>query len=159
MSRFVIAAPVAGDAGAEAVASILAGLPEWFGVPENDRRYAEAARREPTWRALVADRAVGVMTLTRPTDAARDVHLLAVRREWHRCGVGKALIEAALDAAGREGARFLTVRTLGPSDPSAAYARTRAAHRAMGFAPLVELHGVWADGRPMMLLCRTVRET
>ena len=156
--RFSIAAPASGDGCATAVASIPADPPEWFGVQENARRYAETARHEPTWLALAGDRSTGVMTLTRPTDAARNVHLLAVRRERHRRGVGRALVAVALDAAGDEGARFLTVRTLGPSDPSAAYAGTRAAYLALGFAPLAELVGVWPDGRPMMLLCRTVQE-
>ena len=154
-----VSAPTAGDPCATAVAVILADLPEWFGVPESTQRYVEAARHGPTRLALAGDRPVGAMTLTRPTDAARDIHLLAVRRDWHRRGVGRMLVAAALGAARSEGARFLTARTLGPSEPSAAYAETRAAYLALGFAPLAELVGVWPDGRPMMLLCRAVRET
>ena len=144
------------DACAAAVASLLADLPDWFGVPENDARYAEASRRHPSWLARGAREVLGVLTLTAPTEEARDVHLLAVRRGWHRRGLGRALVAAAEARARAEGARALTVRTLGPSHPSRAYAGTRSAYAALGFVALAELEGVWGDGVPMLLMCRPI---
>lgn len=48
-------------AGADC-ASILAELPEWFGIPASNAEYAEFAQREPTWVAEDED-VLGVMTL------------------------------------------------------------------------------------------------
>ena len=81
-------------AGAEC-ASILAELPEWFGIPESNTAYAEAAERQPTWVAQESGEPLGVMVLTDPGFSALDVHLLAVRPRAHRQGVGKALIQQA----------------------------------------------------------------
>lgn len=143
------------EARAAAVLALLGGLPEWFGVPENAARHAEAARANPTWLAREGRDAVGALVLTSPTDEACDLHLLAVRRDRHRRGVGLALIEAAEAHARGLGARFLTVRTPGPSASSARHAETRAACRALGFAALAELDGVW-EGTPMLLMGRPI---
>ena len=136
---------------------ILETLPGWFGNAEARRSYAEAAARGPSWVASERGAPLGLLTLARPTEAARDVHLLAVRRDRHRRGVGRALLATAEEAARREGARCLTVRTLGPSAPGPAYEDTRAAYEALGCVPLAELRGVWED-MPMLLMCKAIEE-
>jgi ribosomal protein S18 acetylase RimI-like enzyme len=161
--RTVVAAgpPVPG-----VVARLLAALPEWFGHEQANRAYVDAARRLPTLLARVAggqaaaepgvagDGAiVGVLLLDRHLGTTAEIHLIAVDPGWHRRGVGRALVEAAAEFAGADGARLLEVKTPGPSRPDAAYERTRAFYLALGFEPVEELAGLW-PGIPCLLLVR-----
>ena len=132
--------------------TILASLPEWFGIAESNAAYARAAEEGPAWLALDGDEAVGLMILRRHPDAAAENWLLAVRRERRGDGVGRRLIAAAVEWAAGDGAAYLLVKTLGPSHPSEPYAETRAFYRAMGFEPLEELTEIWGEENPCLLM-------
>jgi GNAT superfamily N-acetyltransferase len=80
---------------------------------------------------------------------------MAIRPALHRRGLGRALVDASRDWARAHGRRYLTVRTIGPSRPDEAYARTRAFYRAVGFEPIEEFLGLW-DGNPCLLMLRPV---
>lgn len=138
-------------AGAEC-ASILAELPEWFGIPGSNADYAVAAESERTWVAEAAGEALGLMVLTDPGFSALDVHLIAVRPEAHRRGVGKALIAEACAAARMAGKPYLTVKTQGPSAGYAAYERTRAFYEALGFKGLEEFAEIWGPENPCLIM-------
>lgn len=125
-------------AGAEC-ASILAELPEWFGIPQSNAEYAEAAEREQAWVAEEDGVALGLMVLMDHGFAAIDVHLLAVRPHLHRQGVGKALIRQARAVTQGAGKPFLTVKTQGPSSGHEPYERTRRFYEAVGFSGLEEI--------------------
>lgn len=138
-------------AGADC-ASILAELPDWFGIPASNLAYAEAAERGPTWIAGNAGRATGVMVLTDTGFAAVDVHLLAVRLQQHRSGVGRALIHEARTFGRLLGKSFLTVKTQGPSAGYEAYERTRAFYEAVGFRGLEEFTEIWGPKNPCLIM-------
>ena len=59
--------------------------------------------------------------------------------KYSRQGAGRTLLAAAEAYLSATAVEFLQVKTLGPSDPSEEYARTRAFYEAMGFVPLEEL--------------------
>jgi GNAT superfamily N-acetyltransferase len=131
-------------AGADC-ASIIADLPEWFGIPEASAAYVERAERDQAWVAELHGKAIGLMVLTDPGFSAIDIHFLAVRREAHRQGIGKALVGKALSEARTLKRPYLTVKTLGPSRVSEPYERTKAFYRAVGFEPLEELTTIWGE--------------
>lgn len=138
-------------AGAEC-ASILAELPDWFGIPESNAGYAEAAEREQAWVAEEAGEALGLMVLVDPGFAAIDVHLLAVRPRLHRQGVGKALIGQALAVTRELGKPYLTVKTQGPSVGYESYRRTRLFYEAVGFKGLEEFTEIWGPENPCLIM-------
>lgn len=145
-----------GGCGA-ACADILSELPEWFGIPESNASYAQDAETQPTWLALDANgRALGLMILKRHGDYAVENWLLAVRRAAHRQGVGAALIAAGEAQARAWGARFFTVKTLGPSAESTEYERTRAFYFAQGFVPLEEFDTLWSPGNPALFMAKSL---
>jgi ribosomal protein S18 acetylase RimI-like enzyme len=90
---------------------------------------------------------VGFVSVKTHTDFAAEVYVMGVKRSWHRRGIGRALIEAVVALAISQGVRFLTVKTLSPSNDDPNYARTRLFYEAVGFLPIEEF--------PM--LCRTGR--
>ena len=142
-------------AGAEC-ASILAELPEWFGLPQSNAEYAEAAEREPAWVAEDDGETVGVMVLTDHGFSAIDVHLLAVRPQVHGRGVGKALIRRALAVTQGLGKPYLTVKTQGPSAGYEPYERTRAFYEAVGFKGLEEFTEIWGPENPCLIMIMPV---
>jgi ribosomal protein S18 acetylase RimI-like enzyme len=143
-------------AGAEC-AAILADLPEWFGIAEANAGYIERAEGDQTWVAEVDGRALGLMVLADQGFAAIDIHFLAVRRDVHRQGVGKALVRKALSEARARQRSYLTVKTLGPSRNSEPYERTKAFYRAVGFEPLEEFTTIWGPGNACLIMIMAVR--
>lgn len=140
-------------AGADC-ASILAELPDWFGLPDSNAAYAEAAERGPTWVAERSGEALGLLVLEDLGFSALDVHLLAVWPHLHRQGVGRALIDQARAVARQLGKPYLTVKTQGPSAGYAAYERTRAFYEAVGFHGLEELTEIWGPENPCLIMVR-----
>ena len=57
---------------------------------------------------------------------------------YHRLGIGRALIEAAVEAVRTRGVRYQFVATLHPAIPYEPYERTRRFYEAMGFAFVLE---------------------
>lgn len=142
-------------AGAECV-SILAELPEWFGIPQSNAEYAAAAEREQAWVAEAAGEPLGLMVLMDHGFAAIDVHLLAVRPQAHRKGLGRALIDQALAVTRELGKPYLTVKTQGPSSGYEPYARTRRFYEAVGFQGLEEFTEIWGPENPCLIMVMPV---
>jgi N-acetylglutamate synthase-like GNAT family acetyltransferase len=144
-------------AGADCT-SILAELPEWFGIPESNAGYAAHAEREQAWVAEEAGDALGLMTLVDHGFSAIEIHLLAVRPHAHRRGVGLALVRQACSIARQLGKPYVTVKTQGPSAAYEPYERTRAFYRAVGFEPLEELTSIWGPENPCLIMIMRVPE-
>jgi ribosomal protein S18 acetylase RimI-like enzyme len=138
-------------AGADC-AAIIADLPEWFGRPKVNAEYVELAERQQAWVAESDGKAVGVMILSDPGFSAIEIHFVAVRRDAHRQGVGRALVGKACSEARSCKRPYLTVKTLGSSAASEPYAVTRAFYRSVGFEPLEESAGIWGPETPCLLM-------
>ena len=135
-----------------ACARILAQLPEWFGLEASNRAYVESLGRLPAAVAVAEDRVVGFVALELHNPVSAEIHVMAVERERHRRGVGAALVSWARDAARSLGARWLHVKTRGPSAPDLDYERTRAFYEAQGFEPLFESSALWGVENPALVL-------
>jgi coenzyme F420-0:L-glutamate ligase / coenzyme F420-1:gamma-L-glutamate ligase len=133
--------------------AVLRDLPEWFGIEEANRAYIEAAARLPTF-AVEPD--VAFLCLKQHTPRAAELYVMGVRREHHRRGIGRALVAAAEAWCRARGVRYLHVKTLGPSRPSRGYDATRTFYEALGFVALEELHGLWDEGNPALILVKDV---
>src|SRR5258708_5469576 len=78
-----------------ACASVLADLPDWFGIPQSNADYARLAEDGPAFVIERGDGPAAIMLLKPHFDTAVEIYLLAVRRALHRQGLGHALIERA----------------------------------------------------------------
>src|SRR4029077_4817155 len=79
-----------------AVAGLLASVPEWFGIPEANAQYVADAGRLPSYLAVDGDEVLGVALVSQHVPESRELHLLAVRRDRHRQGIGRFLVEAVV---------------------------------------------------------------
>jgi GNAT superfamily N-acetyltransferase len=137
----VIRALAPGDA--EACDAIVLTLPYHFGDEGGRAECARAVRAQDGLVALEEGEAVGFLTLTRHDPRSAEITWMAVRAGHRRRGIGRRLIERALEKLARDGVELLSVLTVADSEPdereSDNYADTRAFYRAMGFVPLREL--------------------
>jgi coenzyme F420-0:L-glutamate ligase / coenzyme F420-1:gamma-L-glutamate ligase len=133
--------------------AVLRDLPEWFGIEESTRRYIEDAATLPT---LAVEPDLAFLSLKQHTPRAAELYVLGVRREHHRRGLGRALVAEAERWCRARGIRYLQVKTLGPSRPDTGYDATRAFYEAIGFVALEELHGLWNDDNPALMLVKDV---
>ena len=99
------------------------------------------------------DDVVGVALLAEHFPESRELHLLVVRRDRHRQGIGRALVDAVVSDLRAAGVRLLEVHTVGPSYEDAGYARTREFYLAQGFVAMNELPRIDWDG-PTLILVR-----
>ena len=141
---------------AHACDAIVAGLPDWFGNADGIRQAAEAVRTHEGLLAEAEDAVVGFLTLVHPYPTTSEISWMAVRRDRHRTGVGRALLDAALETLAERDVRLLTVKTLSDrEDPGPEYAQTRAFYLASGFVPVAELD-IWGPENPCQLLARPI---
>jgi GNAT superfamily N-acetyltransferase len=147
-----VVAQVDGETGARVAETVLRALPQWFGLEQPILDYIEAARRLPTFVATADETDVGFLTIEPQTPVASEVLAMGVLPEWHRRGIGRSLIDTAIDFSTRRGHRLLQVKTLGPSHPDDEYARTRAFYEALGFLPLEETTAYWGPENPCLVL-------
>jgi GNAT superfamily N-acetyltransferase len=117
---------------------LTAQLPEWFGKPVSNAKYAKQAEVLNGYVAEVDRDPCALLLLKRTSAISAEIYWLAVAPSRHRQGVGRALVGVASQAAREEGAKYLFVGTLHPDDPYEPYRRTRAFYQAMGFAYVLE---------------------
>ncbi|MBL8879243.1 MAG: GNAT family N-acetyltransferase [Phycisphaerales bacterium] len=145
--------------------AVLRSVPEWFGIESSLQNYVAKAAELPTVVAEVgigltpgspdtAGSIVGFLTIAQHFPESGEVYCLAVRREFHRGGIGRALVGFAANWLASRGARWLQVKTMGPSKPNAEYAQTLRFYRACGFDPLEEIHGLWGTIPCLVLVKR-----
>jgi len=80
--------------------------------------------------------------------------VIGVLEEYHRRGVGAALISRAEQFCRDGGYRFLTVKTLDSSAEYEPYERTRAFYKKMGFYPLEVFKTFWNEENPCLFLAK-----
>lgn len=139
----------------DVVEELLRGLPEWFGHEDALLGYAERAGRHPTFTVVEDGRCLGVLVLRVHSEVAAEMDVLAVRRDHHRRGIGRALVAAAEIDLRDRGVDHLQVKTLGPSRPSPEYELTRRFYLSLGYTPIEEFAAgtVWDDD-PCLLLVK-----
>lgn len=152
--RVLVEGPILGQASV--CAPILHSLPAWFGIEEATAQYIEDTDRLPTWLAWAEDEVVGFLTIRQHSDYAAEVHVMGIRPEMHRKGVGQALVQTVEAALRGSGTEYLQVKTLSPSHPDENYAKTRRFYLAMGFRPLEEFPDLWGEPNPCLQMVKWI---
>jgi GNAT superfamily N-acetyltransferase len=129
---------------------VLRDLPDWFGIEEATAAYIRNVAELPTF--AVGDDAILSLKAHFPRSA--EVYVMGVRQARHGQGLGTALLNAAEQYLRERDVEYLQVKTLGPSDPDAGYATTRAFYEARGFVPLEELLDLWDEDNPCLILVK-----
>ena len=133
---------------------ILRALPDWFGIEEATRQYVADTAVLPTFIAFHDNQPVGFLTINQHTPYAAEIHVMAVLPEWHRHGVGRALLVASEAYLREQKVEFLQVKTLSSRHPDVGYGRTRQFYLGVGFRPLEEFPDLWGEANPCLQLIK-----
>lgn len=133
---------------------ILRSLPDWFGIEDALVEYAADIRTMDTWGVWADGDLLGFVTVRRHFERAGEIHVMGVRAEHHRRGIGRALLAAAEQWLCEQGVVWLQVKTLGPSREDEGYARTRAFYGALGYEPLEESETRWPGNPSLQMIKR-----
>lgn len=129
---------------------LLLVLPEWFGLEESVRDYV----RDVAGLPVFAVGREGFLALKLHNPAAAEIHVMGVLPDRHGRGIGTGLVDAAEAFLRERGVEYLQVKTLGPSEPSEHYARTRRFYESRGFVPLEELNAIWGEANPCLIMVK-----
>ncbi|HOQ76692.1 MAG TPA: GNAT family N-acetyltransferase [Thermoclostridium sp.] len=135
---------------------IMNALPDWFSPPEDIVRKSAIHRDMPFFAAFDGDRAIGFVALKIHNEYTIDMYTLGVLQEYHRQGVGSAILKAVEDYGRRNGYRFITVKTLDASAQYEPYERTRTFYLKNGFCPLEVFPLFWNEENPCLLLAKYI---
>lgn len=135
---------------------ILKALPDWFGNPESIEEYAANCRELPLW-ADMEDGAVRGFIAFKPTSpCAGEVHVMGVRQEYHRHGVGRELFASLYAYAMTNGFSFLTVKTV-QQGCYPDYDRTNLFYQSLGFRELECFPTLWDEANPCQVYIMDVK--
>lgn len=135
-------------------AALLATVPHWFGIAAANHGYQQVADRSPTLVATDDGQHVGFVTVVRHSAYAAELHVMAVRPERHRHGIGRALVLQAEEQLRSEGIEYLQVKTLSATAGDHGYLRTLAFYQALGFRVLEEMPTLWNPDNPAVILIK-----
>jgi len=133
---------------------ILRMLPDWFGMEAGIQNYEREIGGLPTFLAMMDGQPVGFLSLKQHSPWSMEVFVMGVNPLFHRCGIGKSLMQAAEAYAREQAVEYLQVKTLGPSRPDEGYAATRAFYAAVGFRPLEEFKQIWDANNPCLIMVK-----
>ncbi|WP_125704855.1 GNAT family N-acetyltransferase [Lacticaseibacillus daqingensis] len=139
----------------EAVAMVLAELPEWFGLPESTQEYIDEAAHLPLWVAQSGATVVGFIDLNETSPMTGEISCMGIRKAYQRQGIGRQLV-TTLKTVAREKYQFLQVKTVAPGHYPQ-YDETIAFYTAMGFAPLEVFPTLWDAWNPCLIMIQSLK--
>jgi XTP/dITP diphosphohydrolase len=134
--------------------SILRALPDWFAIETALLQYVREAAELPMLVAVEDGVPIGFITLRQQSACAWEIHVIGVRPEGHRRGIGRRLLAEGERLVRDRAAEFLAVKTLSGSAEYEPYDMTRAFYEAMGFRPLMELPTLWSAEDPCLVMVK-----
>lgn len=135
---------------------ILRSLPEWFGIESALKAYVGQVDRLPTYLVLADERVAGFLSVEKHFSESAEIHVMGILPEFHRMGIGRALLMKAESDLVTQGVKFLQVKTLSKSSPDKNYAKTREFYLSMGFMPLEEMPELWGAENPCLILIKSL---
>ena len=114
-------------------------LPEYFGIPEANEKYAHGMLLRTSFAAYSDANIIGLLTLEFPSENNVNIYWLAVKRQHQNNQVGKNLLLAAEKYCIDHHYTSLTVETVSPKMNDENYFKTYQFYTRCGFQPLFEL--------------------
>jgi len=135
---------------------ILRSVPEWFGIEDANQHYLDYVNQNPTFLAMKDNTPVGFLAIEQHFPQSAEIYVMIVHRDYHRQGIGRALIDAAEKHLKSNGTRFLQVKTLSDKHPDEGYKLTRAFYIGVGFMPLEEFPTLWGEHNPALQMVKAL---
>ena len=142
--------------GVESCEAILRALPDWFGIEDAIVNYTQTMENYPMVKAIKDGEVIGFASIKKHGETAAEIYVMGVLSDYHRQGVGRAMIEFAEGRLRGVGVTFLQVKTLDESRENTAYAKTRAFYAKQGFVPLEVFPTLWDANNPCVQMVKAL---
>lgn len=134
---------------------VLLNLPEWFGIPEYTENYIRVCSELPFWVCEVSGETAGFIALKETGPYAAELHVMGVKKPYHRTGIGRLLFEELQRYAKAHGYLFLHVKTV-DAGYYQEYDDTCKFYEALGFFKLEVLPELWDPENPCLLMVMSI---
>lgn len=136
--------------------SILHELPEWFSREIIIKKYTREATILPMYCASIDGEVIGFITIKSQNEFSDEVHTIAIKKRYHRKGIGKMLMKLAAGSSERKGKKYLTVKTPSLAVKNNYYDQTRSFYLNNGFVPLNEFSNLWEEKTAGVLMVKAL---
>lgn len=143
------------DAKRTIARNVLEALHDWFEVDESREQYIAESADQIFLAAKQDGRYVGFLCLKQTGDATVELAVMGVLKEYHRCGLGRALVQEAERIAKDAGFSFIQVKTvrMGVYED---YDRTNLFYLSCGFRELEVIESIWGAENPCQIYIKSL---
>ena len=135
---------------------ILEALTEWFEVEESREEYIETSADRLMLAAKEGDKYAGFLCLKETGKDTIELAVMGVLKEYHRHGIGRALVEKAKEIAAAQGYSFFQVKTvkLGMYED---YDKTNYFYLSCGFKEFEVIPVIWGEDNPCQIYVMSLK--
>ena len=135
---------------------VLEALTDWFGIKESREEYISGCANWNFFAAKEDDEAVGFLCLKETGKATVELAVMGVLKDYHRIGIGRQLVEKAIETARSQGYEFLQVKTvkMGMYED---YDRTNLFYISCGFKELEVFPLLWDEVNPCQIYIMSLK--
>ena len=137
---------------------ILEALPEWFGIPEARENYIRESADESMLVSSEGGEPDGFLCLKETGRDTLELAVMGVLKEYHRQGVGTALVQAAKRIARERGYSFLQVKTV-QMGRYLEYDATNRFYLSLGFKEFEVFPTLWDEWSPCQIYVMSVDDS
>lgn len=137
---------------------ILEALPEWFGIPEARENYIRESADEIMLVSSEGGEPDGFLCLKETGRDTLELAVMGVLKEYHRQGVGTALVQAAKRIARERGYSFLQVKTV-QMGRYPEYDATNRFYLSLGFKEFEVFPTLWDEWNPCQIYVMSVDDS
>ena len=137
---------------------ILEALPEWFGIPEARENYIRESADEIMLVSSEGGEPGGFLCLKETGRDTLELAVMGVLKEYHRQGVGTALVRAAKRIARERGYSFLQVKTV-QMGRYPEYDATNRFYLSLGFKEFEVFPTLWDEWNPCQIYVMSVDDS
>ena len=138
--------------------AILEALPEWFGIPEARENYIRESADEIMLVSSEGGEPDGFLCLKEAGRDTLELAVMGVLKEYHRQGVGTALVQAAKRIARERGYSFLQVKTV-QMGRYPEYDATNRFYLSLGFKEFEVFPTLWDEWNPCQIYVMSVDDS
>ena len=135
---------------------ILEALTDWFGVEESREEYISGSAGWTFFAAKGTEGPIGFLCLKETGKATVELAVMGVLMEHHRSGVGRQLVEKAMETARLQGYEFMQVKTvkMGIYED---YDRTNLFYTSCGFKEFEVFPLLWDEANPCQIYVMSLK--
>ena len=135
---------------------VLEDLTQWFEVEESREGFIRECADQTFLAAKDNDKVMGFLCLKQTGNATVELAVMGVKKEYHRSGIGRQLVEKAKETAKAQGYEFMQVKTvkMGMYED---YDRTNLFYISCGFKELEVFPLLWDEANPCQVYVMSLR--